>query len=63
MLYSRPSSALRAASACDLGGGTNSPERIILVQLRDAEDSHHCVADELLDGATVALEHSRAVSK
>ncbi len=32
-------------------------KRIVLVQLRDAEHGHDRVADELLDGATMRLEH------
>ena len=39
-----------------LDRGANSPERVVLVRLRDAEDRHHGVADELLDRAAVALE-------
>jgi hypothetical protein len=32
------------------------PERVVLVHLRDAEDGHHRVADELLHRAAVALD-------
>ena len=37
--------------------GTNRTERIVLVALRDAEDRHHGIADELLDGRAVAFEN------
>jgi hypothetical protein len=30
---------------------------MVLVHDGDAEDGHHCVADELFDDATVALDH------
>ncbi len=43
-----------------LDRGANSPERVVLVRLRDAEDRHHGVADELLDRAAVPLEDRRA---
>src|SRR5262249_43504158 len=36
--------------------GPNSPESVVLVHDWHAEDSHHCVADELLDRAAVALD-------
>ena len=39
-----------------LGGGADGPERVVLVDDRDAEDRHDRVADELLDRPTVALE-------
>ena len=39
-----------------LDRGANSPERVVLVRLRDAEDRHHGVADELLHRAAVPLE-------
>ena len=39
-----------------LGRGPNGPEGVVLVRRRDAEDGHHRVADELLDGAAVRLE-------
>jgi hypothetical protein len=32
------------------------PEGVVLVELRDAEDGHHGVADVLLDGAAVTLD-------
>jgi hypothetical protein len=32
------------------------PQRVVFMQARDAEDGHHGVADELLDGSAVALE-------
>ena len=37
-------------------GGADRSERVVLVELRDAEHGHHGVADELLDRAAVALE-------
>ena len=37
--------------------GADGAERVVLVQARDPEDRHHGVADELLDGAAVALDH------
>ena len=37
--------------------------RIVFVDRRDAEDADHGVADELLDGATVALDHPVARAK
>src|SRR6266545_2598428 len=39
-----------------LDGGADSAERIVLVQLGNAEDRHHRIADELLDGPAVALD-------
>ncbi len=39
-----------------LEGGPHRPQRVVLVHLRDAEDRHHGVADELLDGAAVMLD-------
>ena len=44
-----------------LDGGANRPERVVLVRLRDAEDRHHGVADELLHGAAVPLEDASRV--
>ena len=38
------------------GGGAHRPLGVVLVQVREAEDRHHGVADELLDGPAVALE-------
>jgi hypothetical protein len=43
--------------------GARRAERVVLVNLRDAEHGHHRVADELLDAGAVALETPRAVSK
>ncbi len=40
-----------------LRGGANRPDRVVLVQDRQAEDRHDRVADVLLHGAAVALEH------
>src|SRR5262249_52170362 len=37
-----------------LRGSTDSTKRVVLVHDWDAEDSHHGVADELLDDATVS---------
>ena len=39
-----------------VGGGAHGPERVVLVDDRDAEDGHDRVADELLDRSAVALE-------
>ena len=39
-----------------LDGGPHGAERVVLVHLRHAEDRHHGVADELLDGAAVPLD-------
>ena len=36
--------------------GPHRAQGIVLVHLREAEDGHGCVANELLDGSTVALE-------
>jgi hypothetical protein len=36
--------------------GAHRPQGVVLVQLGDAEDGHHLVADELLDRALVALD-------
>ena len=38
------------------GRGADRTECVVLVQLREAEDRHHRVADELLDDAAVLLE-------
>ena len=40
-----------------LDGRANGAERVVLVDGRDPEDGHHRVADVLLDGAAVALDH------
>jgi len=40
-----------------LGRAAYRPQRVVLVQPRDAVDGHHGVADELGDGAAVAGEH------
>ncbi len=53
---------IRASSPCSddrrshLRGGSDSAERVVLVRDRNPEDGHHRVADELLDGAAVALD-------
>ena len=36
--------------------GANRAERVVLVRSRNAEDRHHRVADELLDGTAVAFD-------
>ena len=41
----------------DLSRGPDGPQGIVLMQGRDAEDRHHCVADELLDRSPVTFEH------
>ena len=43
----------------ELGRGAHRPQRVVLVQLRDAEDGHDRVADELLHRPAVPLEHDR----
>ena len=40
-----------------LVGGADGAQRVVLVHERHAEDGHHRVADELLDGAAVPLQH------
>ena len=42
--------------ALHVRGGTHGAEGVVLVELRQAEDGHDRVADELLDDAAVALE-------
>ena len=45
--------------------GAEGTDRVVLVRGRDAEHGHHCVADELLDGATLGfdlLAHRREVA-
>ena len=42
--------------ALHVRGGTNRSERVVLVELRQPEDGHDRVADELLDHSAVALE-------
>ena len=39
-----------------LHGCSTGPERVVLVYLRNAEHSHHRIADELLDHPTVRLD-------
>ena len=39
------------------GRGDDGSERVVLVQPREAEHRHHGVADELLDGPLVGLDH------
>ena len=39
-----------------IGRGADGAQRVVFVQLRDPEDGHHRIADELLEGAAVALE-------
>ena len=40
----------------NIGRGADRPQRVVLVQLRDPEDGHHRIADELLERSAVALE-------
>ena len=40
-----------------VGRRAHRPQRVVLVQPRQAEHRHHRVADELLDAAAVPLEH------
>jgi hypothetical protein len=42
----------------ELGAGADCAQRVVLVQLGDAEDGHDRVPDELLDRAAVPLEHA-----
>jgi hypothetical protein len=39
------------------GISAHGAQGVVLVHLRDAEDGHDGVADELLDGAAVPLDH------
>ena len=39
-----------------IGRGADGAQRVVFVQLRDPEDGHHRITDELLEGAAVALE-------
>jgi hypothetical protein len=56
--------AVEASSAvAHVGRGADRAERVVLVQLRDAEHRHHGVPDELLDGSSVAFERARIASK
>ena len=54
------SSFSRASARAHLVGGADRAQRVVLVDDRHAEDGHHRVADELLDGAAVPLERRRA---
>ncbi len=47
----------RPQSVADPRGRANRAERVVLAHRRHAEHGHHRVADELLDGAAVPLEH------
>jgi len=40
----------------DAQSGTHGALGVVLVRDRRAEDSHYCVANELLDGAAEALD-------
>jgi hypothetical protein len=40
-----------------LGSSPHRPQSVVLADDRDAEHRHDRIADELLDGATVALQH------
>ena len=46
-----------ADGVADLGRRPNGAQRVVLVHDGHPEDGHHRVADELLDGAAVPLEH------
>jgi hypothetical protein len=46
-----------------LGCRTHRPQSIVFVQLRDAEDGHDRVPDELLDRPAVLLEHRARLGK
>ena len=39
-----------------IGRGADGAQRVVFVQLRDPEDGHHRITDELLEGAAMALE-------
>jgi hypothetical protein len=39
-----------------VGGRPHRPESVVLVDLRNAEDLHDGIADELLDGSAVTLD-------
>jgi hypothetical protein len=41
----------------ELRGRPHGPQRVVLVDVRDAEDGHDGVADELLDRPSVPLDH------
>ena len=43
-------------AVAELRRGAHRAQRVVLVHGRDAEDGHHRVADELLDGAAVPLD-------
>ena len=49
--WSRSSSRLRSRAPCACRRGSDGAERIVLMELRNAEHGHHGVPDELLDGA------------
>ena len=49
--------------ASQLARRAHRAQRVVLMQLRNAEDRHHRVADELLDGAAVALERPRTSAR
>ncbi len=52
----RPRIPSSGQGVAHLDRGPAGAQRVVLVHDRDAEDGHHCVADELLDGAAVALD-------
>ena len=57
---SRSISSLRRSSASlSSAAAPDRPDGMVLVDDRDAEDSHHRIADELLDGSAVTLERAR----
>ena len=52
---------MRGNRILDLRGRAHSPERVVLVRDRNAEDGHDGVADKLLDPAAVTLENCAEV--
>src|SRR6185503_17663780 len=46
----------RAETLAELLRRSQRPQRVVLVHRRHAEDGHHRVADELLDGAAMPFE-------
>ena len=46
----------RREGSAHLARGTDGPQRVVLMNLRHAEDGHDGVADELLDGAPVMFD-------
>ena len=50
--------AERADHLDELESGPHRPLGVVLARDGCAPDGHHCVADELLDGAAVAVDHA-----